>query len=121
MADEQMVKAGDSYCPFVIADERVLKRDGAGERWRRWSTHTQTGNTRGDRESQETDERVLKRDGAGERWRRWSTHTQTGNTRGDRESQETGGGDQYSGDTVRWDWCMVEPDVSVTSIGFSYI
>ncbi|ROK15662.1 Hyaluronan-binding protein 2, partial [Anabarilius grahami] len=55
MADEQMVKAGDSYCPLVMADERVWKRDGAGERWRRWSTHTQTRNTRGDRESQETD------------------------------------------------------------------
>ncbi|ROI81934.1 hypothetical protein DPX16_22169 [Anabarilius grahami] len=30
------------------------KRDGAGDLWRRWSTHTQTRNTRGDRESQET-------------------------------------------------------------------
>ncbi|ROL54792.1 hypothetical protein DPX16_3774 [Anabarilius grahami] len=30
------------------------KRDGAGDLWRRWSTHTQTRSTRGDRESQET-------------------------------------------------------------------
>ncbi|ROI15088.1 hypothetical protein DPX16_15529 [Anabarilius grahami] len=72
------------------------KRDGAGDLWRRWSTHTQTRNTRGDRESQETDERVVE---TGWSWRSLETmeHSHTDEEHTGR-SGVTGDRREFAGD-----------------------